>query len=72
MIEAANRNYRSPTRNAKLMALMEQVAQIDEEVQAARLRAPEAFIDRNARAIARLQERGLADPESIRSSPRTR
>ncbi len=45
------------------MALMEQVAQIDEEFRRLRLRRAKAFIDRNARAIARLQERGLADPE---------
>jgi hypothetical protein len=45
------------------MALMDQVAQIDGEFRELRLRRASAFVDRNARAIARLQRRGLADPE---------
>jgi AcrR family transcriptional regulator len=62
-IEAANRAYLAAyRRNAKLMALMEQVAQIDEDFRKIRLRRAKAFIDRNARAIARLQQQGLADP----------
>jgi AcrR family transcriptional regulator len=64
LIEAANRAYLAAyRRNAKLMALMEQVAQIDEDFRTLRLRRAKAFIDRNARAIARLQHEGLADPE---------
>jgi AcrR family transcriptional regulator len=62
-IEAANRAYLlSYRRNAKLMALMEQVAQIDEEFRQLRLRRSRAFVRRNAQAIARLQEAGQADP----------
>jgi AcrR family transcriptional regulator len=64
VIEAANRAYLlAYRRNAKLMALMEQVAQVDEDFRRLRLKRARAFIDRNARAIARLQQRGLADPE---------
>jgi AcrR family transcriptional regulator len=64
VIEAANRAYLvSYRRNARLMALMDQVAQIDGEFRELRLRRASAFVDRNARAIARLQRRGLADPE---------
>ncbi len=63
-IEAANRAYlASYRRNAKLMGLMEQVAQIDERFRVVRLRRARAFTARNARAIARLQRDGLADPE---------
>jgi AcrR family transcriptional regulator len=62
VIEAANRAYLlAYRRNARLMALLEQVAQIDEEFRALRLRRARAFGVRNAQAIARLQERGLAD-----------
>jgi AcrR family transcriptional regulator len=64
VIEAANRAYLvAYRRNARLMALMEQVAQIDEDFRRLRLRRARAFADRNAHAIARLQERGLADPD---------
>jgi AcrR family transcriptional regulator len=64
VIEAANRAYLvAYRRNAKLMALMEQVAQIDEDFRRLRRRRAKAFIERNARAISRLQQRGLADPE---------
>jgi AcrR family transcriptional regulator len=64
VVEAANRAYlESYRRNAKLMALMEQVATVDPAVLALRLERADAFIRRNARAIERLQEQGLADPE---------
>jgi AcrR family transcriptional regulator len=64
VIEASNRSYLvTYRRNAKLMALMEQVAQIDEDFLRMRLRRVRAFTDRNAEAIAQLQRRGLADPE---------
>lgn len=64
VIEAANRAYLAAyRRNAKLMGLMEQVSQINEEFRRLRLGRTQAFGRRNARAIARLQERGLADPE---------
>jgi AcrR family transcriptional regulator len=63
-IEATNRSYLvAYRRNAKLMALMEQVAQIDEDFLRMRLSRVRAFTDRNAEAIAQLQRRGLADPE---------
>jgi AcrR family transcriptional regulator len=62
-IEAANRAYLAAyRRNARLMALMEQVAQIDEEFRRLRLRRVRAFEQRNAAAISALQRRGLADP----------
>ena len=64
VIEAANRAYLAAyCRNAKLMGLMEQVAQIDDDFRQLRMRRARAFTDRNAQALARLQQRGLADPE---------
>ena len=63
VIEAANRAYLAAyRRNVKLMALMEQVAQIDEDFRRMRLRRVRAFEQRNAEAVRRLQQRGLADP----------
>jgi AcrR family transcriptional regulator len=63
VIEAANRAYLAAyRRNAKLMALMEQVIHIDEPLRRVRLRRVRAFEDRNAAAVAELQRRGLADP----------
>src|SRR5947209_4719570 len=62
VIEASNRAYLlAYRRNAKLMGLIEQVAQVDAQFRKLRLRRARAFAERNARAIARLQERGLAD-----------
>jgi AcrR family transcriptional regulator len=62
MIEATNRSYLlAYRRNARLMALMEQVAQVNEDFRRTRLRRVRAFTDRNAQAIAELQRRGLAD-----------
>lgn len=64
VIEAANRAYLlAYRRNARLMALMEQVAQINGDFRRLRLRRAQAFGERNAQAIARLQQRGLADAE---------
>jgi AcrR family transcriptional regulator len=64
VIEAANRAYLAAyRRNAKLMGLMEQVSQINDDFCRLRLGRTRAFGQRNARAIARLQERGLVDPE---------
>jgi AcrR family transcriptional regulator len=64
VIDAANRAYlASYRRHAKLMGLMEQVAQVDEDFRKLRLRRAKAFVERNARAISRLQQRGLADPD---------
>jgi AcrR family transcriptional regulator len=62
-IEAANRAYlEAYRRNAALMAVLEQVATIDEDVRRVRLERNRAFAERNARGIRRLQEQGLADP----------
>lgn len=62
VLEASNRAYlEAYRRNAKLMGLLEQVAQVDPEFRTFRRRRAEAFIQRNARGIADLQERGIAD-----------
>ncbi|HYZ28638.1 MAG TPA: TetR/AcrR family transcriptional regulator [Thermoleophilaceae bacterium] len=62
-IEAANRAYlEAYRRNAKLMAVLEQVATVDERFRRLRRRRTAAFVKRNADGIRRLQERGLADP----------
>ena len=62
-LEAANRAYLlAYRRNAKMMMLMEQVATIDDDFREQRRRRGMVFVARNARAIASLQERGLADP----------
>ncbi len=64
VIESANRAYlEAYRRNAKLMGLLEQVSQIDEDFRTLRLRRTRAFGERNAHAIASLQQRGLADPQ---------
>jgi AcrR family transcriptional regulator len=63
MIEASNRAYlESYRRNAKLMRLFEQVATIDPGFQKLRRKRSQAFHKRNASAIRRLQNSGLADP----------
>lgn len=60
-LEASNRAYlEAYRRNAKLMGLLEQVAQIDPEFRAFRARRADAFIARNAAGIADLQGRGIA------------
>jgi AcrR family transcriptional regulator len=62
VLEASNRAYlEAYRRNAKLMALLEQVASIDPAFRELRFRRGEVFIARNARGIAELQERGLVD-----------
>ncbi len=64
VIEASNRAYLlSYRRNAKLMRLLEQVAAVDDGFRELRHRRSAAFVERNARSIADLQRRGLADPE---------
>jgi AcrR family transcriptional regulator len=64
VIEASNRAYlESYKRNARLMALLEQVSTIDERFRQLRHLRTQAFGRRNARAIRALQLRGLADPE---------
>ncbi|QDQ99463.1 TetR/AcrR family transcriptional regulator [Tomitella fengzijianii] len=63
VLEASNRAYlEAYRRNAELMVLMEQVAGIDPAFRELRNRRGEVFIARNARAIADLQRRGVADP----------
>lgn len=62
VIRASNRAYfEAYRRNAKLMMILEQVAAIDPKFREVRRRRGQAFARRNARAIASLQERGLAD-----------
>ncbi|MEV6841246.1 TetR/AcrR family transcriptional regulator [Streptomyces sp. NPDC051133] len=64
VLEAGNRAYlEAYERNAKLMALLEQVAQVEPEFREFRSRRADAFIRRNARGIAELQARGVADRE---------
>lgn len=63
VIEAAHRAYlEAYRRNAKLMALLEQVALIDDDFRALRRERARALAQRNAKAIRRLQKQGLADP----------
>lgn len=64
LLESNNRAYLlAYRRNAKLNALMEQVAAVDPEFMKLRQERSEAFIRRNASFIRRLQRDGLADPE---------
>ena len=64
VIEAANRAYlEAYRRNARLMALLEQVATVDEGFREMRRRRSAAFLERNARAVRRLQRAGVADPD---------
>jgi len=63
VIEAANLAYlQAYQRNARLMALLEQVSTVDKDFLELRLQRSAAFLARNARAIGRLQRAGLADP----------
>lgn len=62
LIELSNRAYlESYRRNAKLMALLEQVATIDEDFRVLQRQRSRAFVTRNARSFKRLQEAGLVD-----------
>jgi AcrR family transcriptional regulator len=64
VIEASNRAYlETYRRNARLMQLLEQVSSVDPNVQELRQARGRVFVERNARGIEDLQERGLADPE---------
>lgn len=64
VVEASNRAYfEAYQRNARLMGLLEQVANIDPDFRDLRRKRSRAFVERNARAIAELQRRGLADAE---------
>ena len=63
LICAANEEYlKAYQRNARLMAALEQVAQIDENFRDLRVKRSEAFLKRNAKLIKELQDRGEADP----------
>lgn len=63
LICAANEAYLAAyQRNARLMVVFEQVAQIDDHFRDLRRKRSDAFLKRNARAIEDLQRRGLADP----------
>lgn len=62
VIAASNLAYlEAYRRNARLMALLEQATSINEEFRQLRLQRSDAFVKRNARSIAALQERGLVD-----------
>jgi AcrR family transcriptional regulator len=64
VIAATNAAYLAAyRRNAKLMGLLEQVAQLDEDFLRLRLKRAQTFIHRNAQALAALQKQGLADPD---------
>ena len=64
IIEASNRAYlQAYKRNAKLMGLLEQVANVDPEFRQLRTLRSNAFVRRNARSIAKLQANGQADAD---------
>jgi AcrR family transcriptional regulator len=64
LIDAANRDYlKSYERNARLMSVFEQVAQVDESFRELRRNRANAFAKRNAKMIRRLQKEGRADPD---------
>ena len=63
LICAANAEYlKAYQRNARLMAVFEQVAQIDEHFRDLRAKRSDAFLRRNAKLIKDLQDSGQADP----------
>ncbi|WP_433734039.1 TetR/AcrR family transcriptional regulator [Nocardia sp. CA-129566] len=64
LIEAANREYLlSYKRNARLMAVFEEVALINEDFRRLRIERSKAFVQRNAKMIRELQESGQARAE---------
>ena len=64
VISASNRAYfEAYRRNAKLMALLEQVSNIDPDFRRLRRERADAFVRRNARSIESLQKRGVADTD---------
>lgn len=64
LIEAANREYLlSYKRNARLMAVFEQVSQVDENFRRMRIERSRAFNQRNARMIRALQRSGQVDAD---------
>lgn len=62
-IESANRKYLAAVRrNARLIAVIEEMAIRDPWFRELKLQIRQPFLRRNAEGIRRLQERGLADP----------
>lgn len=62
-IRAANRQYLAvAARNARLIAMIEELAFRDPRFRELKLRIREPFLRRNEAGIRRLQEQGLADP----------
>ncbi len=62
LIDLSNREYLQQCKqNAKLLAVWEQAAQVNDDFKALRLERMAAFVQRNARMIGRLQELGRAD-----------
>jgi AcrR family transcriptional regulator len=62
-IEAANRLYlQAYARNARMLAILEQVSTFNDYFRQMRRDIRKVFIDRAAAGIARLQAQGLADP----------
>lgn len=62
IIAASNRSYfEAYRRNARLNQLLLQVAAVDPRFRTMRQARANAFVTRNARAVADLQQRGLAD-----------
>ena len=63
-IEIANRRYlEAYQKNARIMAVLEQVATFSDELLEIRKQTRVAFVERSARSIARWQQQGLADPD---------
>ena len=64
IIRASNRAYlQAYQRNARLMGLLEQVANVDPEFRELLTLRSNAFVRRNARSIARLQANGQVDAD---------
>lgn len=64
LIEAANREYlQAYRRNARLMALFEQVSQIDDDFRQVRLERRKVFVERTAKMIRRMQDSGAASSD---------
>ncbi|MGY2029395.1 TetR/AcrR family transcriptional regulator [Nocardia gipuzkoensis] len=64
VIEASNRAYFiAYERNAELMAILEQVVQIEPEFRDLRRKRAHAFVLRNSHSIEQLQQRGAVDDE---------
>lgn len=62
-IRAAHRSYlEAYSRNARLMALLEQASMVDDNFRKLRLERADTLARRNAKAIKRLQASGFADP----------